>query len=186
VHACLVVGVSQTGLLHDIQHDISQVVGGVRSFFIHAADDARLHHQVAPVVLAHRLGKQEYMLRGLGRKTEQQFTGLIRRYAAVFQVTFVIRVQVLVHPAEGNRRIYPLQADCHVGQPEGLQCFVQGPGRVERHAAANAGYLQQFSAPFFIMFFPGQLFSFGGDAAGIVQQTLTDDPGRFIQASLFP
>ncbi len=73
----LVVGVSQAGFLHDVEEEIGEVVDRILSVAVHASHYRRLHHQVATVVLAHLLRKEEDVLSAFGGEAKQQLTGCI-------------------------------------------------------------------------------------------------------------
>ena len=56
VKANLVVGVPHAVFFHDLQHEVSEGIGGVVALLVHAAHDGGLHDQVSPVVLRYPLG----------------------------------------------------------------------------------------------------------------------------------
>src|SRR5664280_1785860 len=81
------------------------------------------------------------MFHCLGGEKKEQFPCLVGCYPARFQVSFIVGVEVLVNPAEGDGGVQPFHVCRHVGKPQRLEGFLECLGRFFRHLAADAGDL---------------------------------------------
>ena len=79
---------------------IEEIIDGILSAPVHAADDCGLRDQVAPMIYAGPLGEQEDVFGRLGGKAKKQFPCPLRGDHATVNVPLIIRIEVLIDPAE--------------------------------------------------------------------------------------